>query len=125
MVKRANGNGVGHNSGRLWLQRAYNSVDHDPEIDRFQKLWQRENLGETDLAVLAGVGSATVRNMFGGKTRRPQHTTFAKIGAAMGYRYKLERAEAPDYEAEIPKARAEFKAYRETLAKKKPRRRKK
>ena len=36
----------------------------------------------------------------------------------MGYKYELARDEKPDYDAEIPKAREEFKAYRVLLAKK-------
>jgi hypothetical protein len=59
--------------------------------------------------------------MFGGETRRPQHATFAKMAGAMGYKYGLKRDDAPDYEAELPKARQEFKAYKEYLKKKRER----
>ena len=124
MAKKTNGHAQpGHNSGRLWLQRAYQVVDHDPEIDRFQKLWHAEKLyRESDLAVLAGISGSTVHSMFNGKTRRPQHATFAKMAGAMGYHYDLVRqGAAPDYETEIPKARGEFKEYRATLAKRKAR----
>jgi transcriptional regulator with XRE-family HTH domain len=118
MAKKANGQGRGHNSGSLWLRRSYNFIDKDPEIDRFRTLWQREHIKETDLAVLAGLASSTVGNMFGGKTRRPQHATFAKMAGALGYKYDLVRDEAPDYEKEIPKARQQRKAHWEALAKK-------
>jgi hypothetical protein len=114
--------GVGHNSGRLWLTRTYNVQETDPEIDRCRALYNKERkLRETDVAVLGGLAASTVKNMFGGKTRRPQHATFAKVLGAMGYRYEITRDEQPDYEAEIPKARGEFKAYRDGLAKKKAR----
>lgn len=111
----------GHNSGTLWLTRSYNFLDKDPEIDRFRTPYQKDRLKESDLAVLAGVAGSTVKNMFGGKTRRPQHATFAKMAGALGYKYDLVREGKPDYEAELPKARDEFKAYRATLAKRKKR----
>ncbi len=120
--KPQNGNGRGHNSGSLWLKRSYNFVDKDPEIDVFRTLWQKEHIKETDLAVLAGLASATVHNIFGGKTLSPRHSTFAKMAGALGYEYGLVRKqEAPDYEREIPKARVQFKEYRAMLAKKRER----
>ncbi|MCP1761912.1 hypothetical protein [Bradyrhizobium japonicum] len=114
-------NRIGHNSGVLWLHRSYNNVEKDPEIDRFRTLYQKDRIKETDLAVLGGLALSTVKNMFGGKTRRPQHATFAKMAGALGYKYELVRDDKPDYASEIPKAREEFKAYRDTLAKKKDR----
>jgi hypothetical protein len=124
MAKKTNGHAQpGHNSGRLWLQRAYHVIDRDPEIDVVEEHWQKEKIfRETDLAVLAGVSASTVHNMLNGKTRRPQHATFCKIFGAMNYHYKLERnGAAPNYAEEIPKARAEFKAYREINKKRKAR----
>jgi|GEM_PF-1075445 len=114
-------NRIGHNSGTLWLTRSYNFIDKDPEIDRFRTLYQRDRIKEADLAVLAGLSGSTVSNMFGGKTRRPQHATFAKMAGALGYKYDLVRDDRPDYASEIPKAREERKAYRALLAKKKER----
>lgn len=108
---------AGHNSGRLWLTRCYNFIDKDPEIDRFRSLWQKDRIKETDLAVLAGIAVATVKNMFGGQTRKPQHATFAKMAGAMGYKYDLVRDDKPDYAKEIPKAREQFKDYRVLQAK--------
>lgn len=104
-----------------WLTRSYNFIDKDPEIDVFRSLYQKEHIKEADLAVLGGLGVSTVRNMFGGKTRRPQHATFAKMAGAMGYKYGLERDDTPNYRNEIPKARDEFKAHKEYLAKKRER----
>ena len=112
---------AGHNSGILWLSRSYNNVDKDPEIDRFRTLWQRERIKEDDLAALAGLATATVKSIFGGKTRRPLHSTFAKLAGAMDYEYTLQRAKPPNYEKEIPKAREQRKIYRATLAKRKRR----
>ena len=113
----------GHNSrGSLWLSRSYNFVDgKDPEIDRFRTLWQKDRIKEADLAVLAGLSGSTVHNMFGGKTRRPQHATFAKMAGALGYKYSLVRDDKPDYETEIETAREQRRAYRRFRAKQKER----
>ena len=59
--------------------------------------------------------------MFGGKTKRPQHSTFAKLAGAMGYTYALMRDNPPGYKNEIPKARAEYKAHKEALRKRRER----
>lgn len=107
--------------GSLWLRRSYNCIDKNPEIDRFRTIWQKERIKESELAVLAGLGVATVKNMFGGKTRDPRHSTFGKIAGAIGYKYDLVRDVIPDYKSEIPKARLEFKAHRASLGKKKKR----
>ena len=46
------------------------------------------------------------------------------MAGALGYHYDLVRdGDAPDYAKEIQKARAEFKMYRSTLAKRKARKR--
>lgn len=109
-------------NGTLWLTRTYNFIDKDPEIDNFRTIYQKEHIKENDLAVLAGLSASTVKNMFGGTTRRPQHATFAKMAGAMGYSYGLQRDDKPDYESELPKAREQFKAHKNALAKKRDRR---
>src|SRR5246127_4218244 len=114
-------NGHGRIKGGLWLTRSYNFVDKNPECDVFCALYQKERIKETDLAVLAGLAASTVKNMFGGKTRKPQHATFAKLAGAMGYKNELKRDDTPDYAKEIPKARAQFRDYRELLARRRER----
>jgi hypothetical protein len=109
------------NGGTMWLRRSYNFIDKDPEIDKFRTIYQKEHIKETDLAVLAGLSASTVRNMFGGETKKPQHATFAKMAGAMGYKYGLQRDDAPDYASELPKAREEWKAHKEYLRKKRER----
>lgn len=106
------------NGGTMWLRRSYNFIDKDPEIDKFRTIYQKEHIKENDLAVLAGLSASTVKNMFGGETKRPQHATFAKMAGAMGYEYGLQRDDAPDYQTELPKAREEWKAHKEYLRKK-------
>jgi len=106
---------------KSWLTRSYNFIDKDPEIDKFRTIWQKEHIKESDLAMLSGLSVSTVKNMFGGETRRPQHATFAKMAGAMGYAYGLVRDDAPNYQEEIPKARAEYRAHKEQLAAKRDR----
>ncbi|HEX3338462.1 MAG TPA: helix-turn-helix transcriptional regulator [Pseudolabrys sp.] len=108
-------------NGSLWLKRSYNFVDKDPECDVFRTLYQKQRIKETDLAVLAGLSVSTVKNLFGGKTRRPQHATFAKMAGAMGKKYGLVDDHDPDYKNQIPVAREQFKAHREDLRKKRER----
>ena len=71
--------------------------------------------------MLAGLSVSTVKNLFGGETRRPAHTTYGKIAGALGYTYKPVRDATPDYQAEIPIARKQFKAHKKALAKKRER----
>jgi transcriptional regulator with XRE-family HTH domain len=106
---------------RSWLTRSYSFIDKDPEIDVFRTIYQKEHIKESDLAVLAGLSVSTVRNLFGGETRRPQHATFGKLAGAMGYKYGLQRDDSPDYGKEIPRAREEYKAHKEALRKKRER----
>jgi transcriptional regulator with XRE-family HTH domain len=104
---------------RASLRWSLNRQERDPEIDVFNRIWQKEHIRESELAVLAGLSASTVANLFSnGKTRRPQHLTYAKMAHAMGFEYKLSReTEAPNYLEELPKAREEYKAYKKALAK--------
>jgi len=119
MAKNGKPNWTRHTiRGALWMRRSYNCIDKDPEIDTFRTIWQKEHIKESDLAVIAGLSESTVKNMFGGETRQPRHSTFAKMAGALGYKYKLIRDDddKPDYEKEIPKAKQERKVYRTLLA---------
>lgn len=113
----ARGNGT-------WLTRSYNIQDRDPEIEKAHAAYAKEAglKRDSELAVLAGLATGTVSNLWT-KTRRPLHTTFAKVWGAMGYEYKATRDpnRKPDYEKELPLARAEFKQHKEQLKKKRGR----
>jgi transcriptional regulator with XRE-family HTH domain len=98
------------------MSRSYRILDHDPEIDKFKTLWRDERIKQADLAVLAGLNANTVKRMFSNETKRPQHATFAKMAHAMGYEYALTRENKPDYETELPKAKAEKREHLEALA---------
>jgi len=93
-------------------------IDHDPEIDKFKTLFQRENLREKDFAVLAGLSYATVHKLFDSQTKRPQGLTYRKMAIAMGYEYTLVREGGrPDYDSEIPLAHNEYKMHLKALKK--------
>jgi transcriptional regulator with XRE-family HTH domain len=109
------------NGGTLWLRRSYSFVDKDPEIDKFRTIYQQEHIKEDDLAALAGISTSTVTNMFGGKTKKPQHATFAKMAAAMGYEYGLQRIGNPSYDKAIQEAKEQRKAYWELQRKRRER----
>jgi transcriptional regulator with XRE-family HTH domain len=101
-----------------WTTRSYNFIDKDPECDVFRTLYQKQRIKETDLAVLAGLSVSTVKKMFGGETRQPRHSTFAKLAGAMGKEYGLRDMREPDYAAEIPIAREQYRAHLDALRKK-------
>lgn len=101
---------------RGWMTRSYRIVDVDPECHKFKTLWRDEKLKQNDLACLAGLHNTTVKNLLQGQTKRPQHATFAKLAHAMGYEYALQREAKPDYETELPKAKAEKREHLESLA---------
>lgn len=109
--------------GILRLRWSYNNVEKDPEVDVFRTIYQKEHIKEDDLAAMAGLATSTVKNLFGGQTKKPQHLTYQKLATAMGYKYGLQRGdnERPDYEKEVPRAKEERAAYRESLRKKRER----
>jgi transcriptional regulator with XRE-family HTH domain len=125
MGKPANGHrGMGDNSkahGAIWLTRSYNCVEEDPECEVFRKILRAERLKESDIAALAGVGTATVSRLLEHETRRPLHSTFAKLAGGLGFEYKLVRETKPNFEREIPKAVEQRKLYRDQQAKKRER----
>lgn len=98
-----------------WLTRSYNFIDKDPECDVMRSEYQKLHIRESDLAVLAGLSVTTVKKMFGGETRRPLHSTFAKLAGAMGKRYVMADDHKVDYAAEIPIARQQYKAHKAEL----------
>lgn len=100
-----------------WLTRSYNFIDKDPECDVMRTLYQKQRIKESDLAILAGLSVTTVKRLFGGDTRRPMHTTFAKLAGAMGKRYAIVEVHAVNYAAEIPIARQQYREHKEALRK--------
>ena len=100
--------------GILNLRWSYNQVTKDPRIDAYRTLYQKQHIKEDDLAALAGLGTQTVKNMFGGKTRRPQGLTYDKLAAAMHHELVLQPISNGkiDYDSEIEKAKQERREFR-------------
>src|SRR5262245_489703 len=104
-----------------WLIRSYNFKGRDPECDRLQSFYQKQHIKEDDLAAMAGLATATVNKLFDGTTQQPRFSTLMKLAKAMGRTYTLTGDLKPNYEVEIPTAKAERKEYREFLRKKRER----
>jgi hypothetical protein len=121
MATNGNGHRRGHNSGMIWMMRTYNSIDRDPEIDVFNAAFRKTRIRESDLAVVAGLVTPTVKRLFDGTTRQPRHSTFAKLAGALGKKYGLIDDKPINYEKEVPKAREQYKEYRAYLAKQRER----
>jgi transcriptional regulator with XRE-family HTH domain len=98
------------------MSRSFRLLDHDPEIDKFKSLWRSQKIKQADLAVLAGLHTATVKNLFSGQTKRPRHTTYAAMAQAMGHEYGLTPVAEIDYSKAIPIARQEKREHLEALA---------
>jgi hypothetical protein len=111
-------------SGILNLRWSYNQVSKDPKIDVFRTIYQKVHIKEDSLAALAGLSTSTVKNMFGGQTRRPQHLTYEKLAAAMHHEFVLRPIEngKVDYDAEIEAAKQERRAFRIKQAEKQKKR---
>jgi hypothetical protein len=113
--------------GILNLRWSYNQVSKDPKIDEFRTIYQKVHIKEDALAALAGLSTSTVKNMFGGQTRRPQHLTYEKLAAAMHHEFVLQPISNGkiDYDAEIALAREERKSYRALMIARRERKAKK
>lgn len=107
----------GNGTRSSWLTRSYNFIDKDPECDVMRSLYQKLHIKEADLANLAGLNVTTVKKMFGGETKNPRHSTFAKLAGAMGKEYGLVDIREVDYVKEIPIAREQRKEHLEKLRK--------
>ena len=105
-------------NGRSWLARSQKDVLRDPVCDELRDFFNKQAgiHRNSELAVIAGLNPATINNLFGGKTRRPQHQTIEKAYHAMGCERRVVQIEKPDYASEIVQARAEFKEYKKALA---------
>lgn len=64
--------------------KAYPFVDKDPIIDVLRTLKRDAAMKDSQIAAKGGPTAGTLRNWFGGKTRRPQFATVAAAAVAMG-----------------------------------------
>jgi len=99
-----------------WLQRKYSWVERESE--GIVKILDDSKLDNRDSAALAGLHKQTVDRLRNGDTINPKHSTLAKILEAHGYKYAVEKVRTPDFAAEIPEAREEYRQYRKWLERK-------
>lgn len=64
--------------------KAYPFVDKDPVIDVLRTIKRDTEMTDTEIRNGGGPTTATLRNWFKGKTRRPQFATVAAAAVAMG-----------------------------------------
>lgn len=93
------------------VYRTYNFIDKDPVIDEIRTLVQDVHMMArlNDVGTLSGVSPSTLRNWFGGITKRPQNATTMAVVTALGYERKFVRARDLNADAELPLALAWLK----------------
>jgi hypothetical protein len=64
--------------------KAYPFVDKDPIIDVLRTMKRDTEMKDSEIMGGGGPTTGTLRNWFGGKTRRPQFATVAAAAVAMG-----------------------------------------
>lgn len=77
MAKKANNGFVRYST--------YNFVDKDPVIDVLRTMKKDADMTDGEIAVASKVSRGTLKNWFGGKTKRPQFATVAAAAVAMGF----------------------------------------
>lgn len=69
--------------------KSYNFVNKDPVIDKVRTMIEKSGLTYQEIEDSSGVTSQTLRNWFGGETRRPQFATVAAVTAACGFELQM------------------------------------
>jgi hypothetical protein len=64
---------------------SYNFIDKDPVIDILRTMKRDVQMSDREISDISNVTTGTLRNWFGGKTRRPLFATAAAVAAAMGF----------------------------------------
>lgn len=102
-------------SPKIHVYRTFNWIDRDPVVEEIFSICRNEHLNNNRVHEISGVASQTLNNWFGGKTRKPQHTTVCAVTSALGYvradsldrdgnlRIGYKKARDLDYRAEIEK----------------------
>ena len=77
----------------LGVYKSYNFVDKDPIIDKVRTLIDRADVTLSYVEGRSGVTTQTMRNWFGGRTKRPQFATVNAVARCLGHELALvERA---------------------------------
>lgn len=69
---------------RSVIYDSYSFIDKDPIVDKVRTVVQDAKVSYRYLEGVSRVGVTTIRGMFEGKTRRPQHATVNAILRALG-----------------------------------------
>ena len=64
--------------------KAYLFTEKDPIIDVLRTLKRDAEMKDSEIHEAGGPAIGTLRNWFGGKTRRPQFATVAAVAIALG-----------------------------------------
>ncbi len=72
----------------------YNFIEKDPIIDVLRTRKRDVAMTDAEIATSSKLSSSTLKNWFGGKTKRPQHATVAAAAVAMGMSWLPITAEA-------------------------------
>jgi DNA-binding phage protein len=69
----------------------YRFRDKDPVIDMLRTRFQDGKYTYVGVAADSGVTESTLRNWFGGKTRKPQFATVQAVARAMAMNFKMQK----------------------------------
>lgn len=71
------------------VYHTYNFIEKDPVIDILRTAMQKQELPMKEIAVRSGVSRETLKQWFGGKTRRPQFASCQAVARALGLSFEL------------------------------------
>lgn len=70
---------------KVHVYRTYRWIDKDPIIDAVRTCVQETGLNASQVHDIAGISAATLKNWFGGETRKPQNVTVTAVTSALGF----------------------------------------
>lgn len=76
-------------SRTIAVYKSYSFIDKDPAIDKIRTAINDSGKSYDWIADRSGVNVTTLRNWFGGTTKRPQFATLCAVARALGYDFKL------------------------------------
>lgn len=80
----------------LNLYKSYSFIDKDPVIDVLRTIVKDSEKSYLQIEIASGVKAQTMRNWFGGKTKRPQFATVAAVARGLGKSIRFGSTEVLD-----------------------------
>lgn len=71
------------------IYKSYMFKEKDPIIDKLRTVVQDSGEKYSDISAMSGVSSGTLRNWFGGATRRPQFASLMAVSRVLGHELVL------------------------------------